>query len=225
MGIVSSRQTRSAFSWRPVPMTLRRIGRYIPFVDRDVEYKITQPVYDLMFKTSFVQTKILNLLTEFRGEQFTVRRRYETELEVVYSYINTYTFESPSFQGDNGVTMSLQDYTYQGRRNYLVSLSSRRQNLMPIANQALEEALTEAQASYEAHVSERNSLVALALTGKDNTRRGEALEIFARHYYPESIRSVVGERANIDSSSPRVLARQYSQALRNPQVDEVLFNR
>ena len=208
-------------------MTLRRIipRHRRPHHDECVEYMITQPVYDLMFKTSFVQTKILNKLTELFGEQFTISRKYNTDLEhfedEMYTTKNTYTFESPSFQGNNGVLMELY-MAYDSTQR--LTLSARR-DLNWAANLALEEALKEAQASYEAHVSERNSLVALALTGKDDTRRGEALETFARHYYPESIRTVVGDRANIDSSSPRVLARQYSQALRNPQVDEVLFNR
>ena len=230
MGIVNSRPTRSSFAWKPVPLTMRQLGQlYEPIIDTDVNYMITKPVYDLMFKTSFVQQKILDALSEKMNEQFTLKRRFEVEYyDGVPNFINTYKFESPSdanVRQDRLLRMSIELYNIQGEKRYLVWLSCRNTVITDIANTALVAALNQAKATFEAHVSERNSLVALALTGKDDTRRGEALEIFARNYYPESIRTVSGARVDVDSSSIPALASQYSRAMRNPRIDEVLFNR
>ena len=231
MGIVESRPTRSSFGWKVVPLRMRQPGRlYVPRRDRDVEYMITKPVYDLMFNTAFVQQKILDALTGQILEQYTVSRQFHVEYDGgVANFINTYKFEAPSDAGvhqDRLVQMELQDYHHRGEQQYLVSLSCRNSVITDVANTALVAALNEARASYETHVSERNTLVALASTGKDNnTRRGEALEIFAQNYYPGSIRAASGARVNVDDSSIPAMARQYSQALRNPRLDEVLFNR
>ncbi len=239
MGIVNSRPTsRSAFSWRPVPLTLRRYKPPFLLTSREIMYEITKPAYDLIFKTSFVQTKIIDALQAQLNEVFTLTRAFAPHVvdpldPLVegnhYYYLSTYSFESPSHQQRHGISLQIQDnheihYMVPWEKKYTLSLSSR-SHIFGIARKALEAALEEAKTSYEAHVSERNSLVALALTGKDDTRRGQAMEIFAQNYYPESIRTASGARVDVDSSSIPALARQYSQALRNPQIDEVLFNR
>jgi hypothetical protein len=192
---------------------------------------ITKPVYDLMFNTGFVQQKILDALTGQILEQYTVSRQFRVEYDRdgTANFINTYKFNAPSdanVREDRLVEMQLQDYHHRGEQQYLVRLECRNSVITDVANTALVAALNEARASYETHVSERNTLVALASTGKDkNTIRGEALEIFAQNYYPGSIRAASGARVNVDDSSIPAMARQYSQALRNPRLDEVLFNR
>ena len=220
MGIVNSR-TRSAFSWRPVPLTMRR-KKQTPtqYYWKEIEYEITKPVYDLLYKTSFVQQKILDELSKKYGEQFTMKREYETEFDDgLYEIINTYTSKSPADLNQvNIMEMMLADHhrNRRGKQEFFVRLSGHRDSLDFMTNaRILDSAFKDAKATYEAHVSERNSLVALALTGKDDTRRGEALEIFARNYYPDSIRAASGARVDVDSSSIPALAREYSQALRS----------
>jgi hypothetical protein len=79
--------------------------------------------------------------------------------------------------------------------------------------------LIESSQAFRDHREERRALSALASSGTGT----EALEIFAQHYYPDSIRRVTGRKGNIDASNPRALARQYTEAMRNPSSLEHVY--
>ena len=235
MGIQASQPLRH-FDWK---MKREFATLYVqnnpPFGgEREIEFLISKAVYDFV-STSFFQNKILDYLNqefqaygEFKWEStFSGEGDGDSSAEDdEYTLFRTFTFTPSRRRRFRRVKISIQASIEHRMTHYAMSISSRDVALLTQVRNFIQiDVFPAAREEYENLITERNALVALASAGKDEgTRRGEALEQFARHYYPSSIRSVVGNRKEpIQDESLRSLARQYSQALTHPQVGERLF--
>ena len=237
MGIQASQPLRH-FDWKMKRELLFATLYNPPFGDpREVEFLISKAVYDFV-STSFFQNEILDYLNqEFRGAygEFTLESTFSAEgdddssaeeNDDEYTLFRTFTFTPSRRRRFRRVKISIQAQPGHAMTHYGMSISSRDVALLTQVRNFIQiDVFPAAREFYENLITERNALVALASAGKDEgTRRGEALEQFARHYYPSSIRSVVGNpKEPIQDESMRSLARQYSEELTHPQVGERLF--
>ena len=226
MGVASSRQTRkSHFTWRFPRVSVDGLGhtytKHFPHSARPIsETRISKSVYDFLDKTSFLYKKLQDAFSAKYNLPFEYKRRNFGLGGTRGSKIRLFCTEGgQQYPMNHEIQILLFINYYERKEDYRLDIEADFQDFDQVL-EIVKNVLAEVKSKYEAHLEERNSLVALASSGTGTA----ALEVFARHYYPSSIRSVAGDRIPIDDTNPRTLARQYSQALRDPQVAEVLFN-